>query len=143
MSFVQINWKPGSRQLRSFGLVVLVGFSLLGTVRLLWPGPGHPGHIGASALVCFGIAAVAGGLGLTGAKAALPFYWAWMGMACVLGAIMSRVLLGLFFYALLTPLGLVMRLTGRDRLQLHRRNMDSYWHDVPAVPDVSRYERQF
>ena len=142
MSLVQINWNPGPRQLRNFGLVLLVGFSVLGAVRLLWPAGPQTGRSAVLAVVFFGIALVGGGIGLTGTRAALPFYWAWMAIAFVLGGIMSRVLFGLFFYGVLTPLALIMRLTGRDRLQLRRRPTDSYWHDVPAVSDASRYEHQ-
>jgi hypothetical protein len=94
------------------------------------------------ALVFFGIGLVVGGIGLTGTRAALPFYWAWMAIAFALGGIMSRVLFGLFFYGLLTPLALLMRLTGRDRLHLRRCVTDSHWHNVPAVRDLARYERQ-
>jgi polyferredoxin len=142
MSLIQINWNPGPRQLRGFGLVILVGFGVLGAARLLWPAGAESDRGIALALAFFGIALAVGVIGLTGTRAALPFYWAWMAIAYGLGGIMGRVLFGLFFYGLLTPLALLMRLTGRDRLQLRRRATASHWHSVPAVNDLGRYERQ-
>jgi hypothetical protein len=41
----------------------------------------------------------------------------WLGLAHVLGAVMSRVLLSLVFLLLVVPVGMVQRLAGRDRLR--------------------------
>ena len=143
MSLVQINWDPDARELRKFGVTMLVGFGLIGLALHLWPW-GWPFHRNpGAALVCFGVGAAAGLLGLTGTRAALLFYWPWMGVAFVAGNIMSRILLGAFFYGMITPMGLVMRLVGRDRLKVRRKNRETYWEDIPPVADRSRYEHQF
>ena len=43
----------------------------------------------------------------------------------------GRVVLALFFFIVLTPLGLVLRLLGKDTLRLRRPvNVDSYWSEV-------------
>jgi hypothetical protein len=136
MSLVQIEWSPVKKGLRDFGKAMLIGFGLIGL--LFW---WQVGFAACAWLWAFG--AVAGVLGLTGTKAAMPFYWAWMGIAFVMGNIMSRVLVVLFYYGMITPFGLVMRLAGRDKLQLHAKGRDTYWHDIPPAPDKTRYERQF
>lgn len=44
------------------------------------------------------------------------------------GKIAARLLMAVLFYAVVTPIGLVMRLTGRDSLSLRRRpDAPSYW----------------
>lgn len=137
MSLVQINWKASKKDLFWFGVCMIVGFGLIG--GLLWWKAYRT-----AAIVCWVVAGVCGGLGLTRTSAALPFYWAWMSIAFVLGNIISRLVLAVFFYGMITPMGLVMRLCGRDKLTLRRRTVDTYWVDAaPPAPDKSRYERQF
>jgi hypothetical protein len=137
MALVTINWTPTPRELRKFGLAMIVGFALIGTVFLLVLGRPN------AAIACYIFGAIAGILGLTGSKIALPVYWAWMAVAYVMGNIISRVLLTLFFYLLITPTGLLRRFFGHDPLQLHRRATASYWHDLPPIKNKKRYERQF
>lgn len=48
-----------------------------------------------------------------------PIYNGWMKFGTVVGALNTRVLLGLIFYVIITPSGFVMRLLGRD--PLHRK----------------------
>ncbi len=74
-----------------------------------------------------------------------PIYYAWMSLAFVLGFVMTRVILTVFFFVVLTPVGLVFRLIGRDAL--HRkldRSAATYW--IPKeypIADRSRYEKFF
>jgi hypothetical protein len=136
MSLVRINWRPGARELRRFGAVVLVGMGLIGLALHLWLGRPQ-GAMGA-----WVAGAVVGLAGLTGTRVALPLYWAWMGVAFVVGNVVSRVALCALYYGLFTPMGLVMRLVGEDRLRLRRRE-GSYWVDVRADGASPRHERQF
>jgi hypothetical protein len=94
-------------------------------------------------VVCWFIAAVAGALGLSGSRAALPVYWAWMGVAFVLGSVIGRVLLAGVFYLVFSPMGVVMRLMGRDPLRLKRREVGTYWVELPPTPSGESYGRQF
>lgn len=74
-----------------------------------------------------------------------PLYIGWMKFAFLLGWINTRLILGLFFYLILTPVGLIMRLFGRD--PLHRkfdRKSTSYWEKrPPAEFKPERYEQLF
>lgn len=135
MALVEINWKPTPRELRKFGVTMIVGFAILGGLAY-WRD--HP----TLALVFACIGAGAGLLGLTGTRLALLVYLPWMAIAFVLGNIMSRVLVAVFFFGLITPMGLVMRLFGRDKLQ-RKNKRASYWDDLPRSTDRARYERQF
>ena len=54
-----------------------------------------------------------------GAPALLaPVHRAWMAVGSALGWVNTRILLGAVFYLVVTPIGAVMRLTGRDPLRL-------------------------
>jgi hypothetical protein len=74
-----------------------------------------------------------------------PLYIGWMKFAFVLGWINARLILGVFFYLVLTPLGLVMRLFGRDVLyRKFDRKATTYWvKREPAEFKRERYERLF
>lgn len=136
MSMVRINWHPTAAELRKFGVAMLVGFGLIGGL-FFWK------QMPTVATVCWIFGAVAGVLGLTGTRAALPVYAGWMAVALVMGNIVSRVLLAVIYYVVFTPMGLIRRLLGHDRLQLRRRQQDTYWVDAPRVTDPAQYERQF
>src|SRR5688572_16920764 len=108
---LKVNWRPSDRDLRFFGLVLWIGFGLIGGL-LFWRG-----HREAATIVW----AAAGAVGLLAVvlpRAARPFYAAWMGVAFVVGSVVSRVILALFFFGVLTPIGLFFRLRGRDALRL-------------------------
>jgi hypothetical protein len=68
-----------------------------------------------------------------------------MGLAILLGWVMTRVILFLTFYLMITPLGLLMRLFGYRFLDLSwgdRR--ETFWHSRPSQePPAMHYERQF
>ncbi len=135
MALVDINWKPTPHELRKFGVTMIIGF---GVFALLAWWRGHP----TLATVFAGVGAGAGLLGLTGTRAALVVYLPWMAIAFVMGNIMSRVIVGAFFFGVITPMGLVMRLGGRDKLQRKNRRA-SYWDRLPPPSDRAGYERQF
>ena len=143
MPFVQLNWKPNPKQLRQFGAIFLVGFVLIGSVKYFWQWEWFIRRDEKVGLIFIIIGLVIGGIGLTGTRLALPFYYLWMGIAFVLGNIMSRVIMALIFYGIVTPLGLLARLIGRDKLQLKKRDTKSYWQDNSLPEEPEKYERQF
>jgi len=72
-------------------------------------------------------------------------YFVWMAIGLVLGTIMTSIILTIVFVVAITPIGLVMRLLGKDPLQ---RKLDpeasTYW--IPKthlIEDKSRYEKYF
>ena len=88
-----------------------------------------------------------GGLGIVGIL--LPrfmryVYLAWMVVVFPIGWLVSNLLLTMVFCLVVTPLGLVMRLTGRDPM---RRALDpdrsSYWEKRPSPPEARAYFKQF
>ncbi len=135
--------KASRRELRSFGLVVGGAFGALGVLQYVLKGAIPPGPL-------LGVSVVLVGLGL-GAPAALrPVHYIWMKFALALGFVMNRVILAVIFFVLITGLGLVQRVVGRDRLYrkftpfARRERSESLWV-LRKVPDPApeSYERQF
>jgi hypothetical protein len=120
---------PASRrQLRQFGGIVGGGFALLGVLPwALRRGEPRPILLGLGALLALGALAWPEGLRWP--------HRAWTALGHVLGWINTRILLGVVFYLVVTPIGAVARLFGRDPM---RRRFDpkasSYRQDREARP---------
>ncbi len=75
-----------------------------------------------------------------------PVYHSWMAFSHKLGWLMSRVILITLFYLVLTPVGLIMRVLGKDFLnkEFDRDSSQSYWIKKEKNNfDKQGYERQF
>ena len=73
-----------------------------------------------------------------------PIYFVWMVFAAILGWIMTRVVLSLVFYLIISPIGLVTRIIGEDFLALKKKNLDSYWNHRHSSIELNQdYEKQF
>jgi len=74
-----------------------------------------------------------------------PIRFILMRISFAIGWVNTKVLLFLTFYLVITPIGLIMRIFGKDLLnQKIERNKSSYWIEREEVPfDKSRYERLF
>lgn len=128
------------RALRSFGLVV--GGVLLGVAA--WIGWRHGWRPAPWAYALGGAGLLLVLLGLAWPVALRLPYRAWMALAFVLGFVMTRVILTVTFCLVVVPIGLLMRLSGRD--PLHRRlepDRPSYW--IPRETDEApeRLERYY
>jgi hypothetical protein len=131
----QLKTDPAT--LRKFGLVVGGVFLALGLL-FLWRHPHRtPYFAWPGGTLMF--------LGAVLPRALRWIYVAWMSLAFVLGFIMAHVILALLFFLVLTPLGLLARLTGKDFLSLKLdRAAKSYW--LPRTQksrSAADYERQF
>lgn len=122
------------KKLRSFGLLVgLVAAAIGGW--LFWKGHG---------VILLGAGLFLMLLGVTMPKWLKPLYIPWMALALVLGFVMTRVLLTIVFVVIITPLGIVMRWTGRDPLrQKLDKSTHSYW--MPKAPhgDLKKHLQRY
>jgi hypothetical protein len=148
MALIEINWRPDRRRLRRFGWAALVAFAAVGA--LVWWRRSLPGFALAPetaldvACGLWGLAAACGVLSLAAPAALGPLYVGLSAVGLPIGWVVSHVVLAVIYYGVLTPIGLVMRLVGRD--PLHRRfdrSAKTYWQRRPPVDDVKRYFRQF
>jgi len=103
-----------TKRLRTFGLLVGGIFLLIGLWPLLWRG---------EALRMWAILLSVGLVtpGIVWPQSLVPVYRVWMMFGHVLGWINTRILLGLVFFGLITPIGQVRRLFGKDSM---RRNFE-------------------
>ena len=128
----------GARDLRRFGLLVGGVFALL--ALWFWYRERHFWWwclIPAVPLLL---------LGAIHPKSLRVVYLGWMSLALVLGLVVSTILLTLFFYLVITPMGLVARLVGKDFLSLKLNPAESsYWirREQSVERNPSEYERQY
>ena len=67
-------------------------------------------------------------LGVLNSKLLTPLNKLWFRFGIILGAFMSPIIMGLVFFIVVTPTGILMRIFGKDLLRLKiRKNMNSYW----------------
>lgn len=73
-------------------------------------------------------------------RALAPLYKGWMALGHVLGWINARIILGFVFFVVVMPIGLVMRLFGKDFLRMRRNRSGSYWivRDRELTPQSMR-----
>jgi hypothetical protein len=68
----------------------------------------------------------------------------WLRFGDILGRVISPITLGLIFFILIAPIGMLTRLFGRDELLLNRANKRSYWLMRDKYNDkFNSFERQF
>src|SRR4051812_25859696 len=128
------NHGPGSE--RSFGLVFAAFFTVLAAHRA-WTGQDYL-WLAVAAIVMIVLA-------LTVPAVLAPFNRLWYRFGMLLSRIFQPVVLGLLFFVTVTPIALIMRLTGKDPLRLRfAKDLDSYWivRD-PSGASGSSLNRQF
>jgi len=129
--------KSERSDLRKFGISVGIVVGIIGGL-LLWRGrDSYPYFLIISAFLVLS--------GLLFPRVLLPLQKAWMTMAVVLGWFMTRVIVAVLFYIIVTPIGLITRISGKEFLQLKiDRSRESYWLYRRERPfDKKDYERQF
>lgn len=83
-------------------------------------------------------------VGLVKPRWTAPLYAGWMLAAFPVGWVMSYVVASVVYFAVVTPIGLVARLTGRDAMgRRFDPHAPTYWRDTPEVDEPKRYYRQF
>ena len=85
------------------------------------------------------------GLGLIFPIVLKPIYLVWMIFSVILGWFMTRLILSLLFYFVITPIGISLRLLDKDFLDLKKKETrGSYWNMRDSKIEKSQnYEKQF
>jgi hypothetical protein len=69
---------------------------------------------------------------------------AWMWLGVMLGRFFNPITLGMLFFLLITPVGVLTRLFGRDELLLKKKNKKSYWLARQKTDEkFNSFEKQF
>jgi len=115
-----------ARELRRFGFVMAGAFGVFGVIAV-W----RDKSWGVYSLALAGAFFL---VGLIFPRLLAPIEAGWMAFARVMSVVMTYVILTLSYYLVITPMGLLMRLLGKDLLELKRKPaQSSYW--VPVDPD--------
>jgi Saxitoxin biosynthesis operon protein SxtJ len=75
---------------------------------------------------------------------AILFHRAWMRLAAALGYVNSRIILGILFVVVITPMAAIMRLLARDPLLRRGAPRDTYWVPRECTRQAAEsFERAF
>lgn len=74
-----------------------------------------------------------------------PVFQLWLKIAHTIGRFNTQLFMSLVFLVIFMPIGLVMRLFGRDPMKRKMQVQGTYWepYELEGLKDKSRYERQF
>ena len=136
MAVIDINRNPSERELRWFGVMLAIFVAIVGL--LFW-------RAGASrvATIVWGAGAALTLIYAAARPLRRPVYLGWIYAAYPIGWTVSHLLLGGIYYLLVTPIGLGLRMAGRDPMQrAFDRSARTYWTPHDPGEDVSRYFKQ-
>ena len=66
-------------------------------------------------------------LALINSKILTPLNKTWMKFGLLLGKVVSPIVMGFIFFFVVTPTGILMRIFGKDLLNLKKNNQNTYW----------------
>ena len=104
---------------RSFGIVFFLVFLLIGSYPLFKGGD--------LKIIPLLIAIIFLILGVINSKLLTPLNKFWFKFGLLLGQVISPIVMGVIFFLVVTPIGYLMRLFGKDILRLKKTNDNSYW----------------
>ena len=118
---------------KSFGIVFFVVFLLISLYPLL-----NNESIRIWSLVISIIFLI---LGILDSKILSPLNKIWFKFGIFLGKIISPIIMGIIFFLVVTPIGLIMRIFGKDVLNLKYNKNKSYW--IEKNGPKSKMKNQF
>ena len=132
------NIDSSPRELRKFALAMAIPLALIGAF-LLWRGRGYYWYffVASGLFIC---------LGLLVPVVLMPLHKVWMTFAVIMGWFMTRVILCVLFFIVLTPMALLLKLLGKDLLdmKLDKDSSGSYWRVRSEDDSENRdYRKQF
>ena len=118
---------------KNFGIVFFVFFSIISIFPLL-----KNEDIKIWAVI---IAIIFLILGLLNSSILYPLNKIWFKFGILLGNVVSPIVMGIVFYAVVTPTSIIVRMFGKDLLNLKKNNKKSYW--IEKLPTKSKMKNQF
>jgi hypothetical protein len=138
LSEIEVN----HQRIRDFGRVMLVVISFIIPLFLIWR---NDWSLTTASSVFFGAGLAIFMLSLVKPDALRGIYRYWMALAVVLGLFMTKVIISLVFYLLMTPIGLMRRAWVGDPLKIRfDKKAESYWIEKEVrKPAPESYEKQY
>ena len=119
---------------RNFGIVFFIVFLVVS----LWPLTyGEPIRIWSAIISLVFLI-----LGLMNSKLLTPLNKLWFKFGMILGAIVAPIVMGFIFFLVVTPIGLFMRIMGKDLLnKKYDKKKNTYW--INKNQNISSMKKQF
>ena len=118
---------------RSFGIVFFAVFLIIAIYPLIYSGDVRIWSVIISFIFLI--------LGLLNSKILTPLNKLWFKFGIFLGTIISPIIMAIIFFLVVTPIGLIMRLLGKDVLNLKYNKNQSYW--IEKNGPKSKMKNQF
>tara|TARA_B100001109_G_C18445117_1_gene281833 strand:+ start:33 stop:416 length:384 start_codon:yes stop_codon:yes gene_type:complete len=118
---------------RSFGIVFFIVFFLIALYPLINSGELRIWSLAVSLIFLI--------LGLINSKILTPLNRIWFKFGIFLGKIISPLVMGFIFFLVVTPIGFIMRILGKDLLNLKYNKNNSYW--IKKNGPKSKMKNQF
>lgn len=118
---------------RSFGVVFFIVFLLIALYPLL-----NNNEIRLWSLIISVLFLI---LGILNSKILSPLNKVWFKFGLLLGKIISPIIMGVIFFLVVTPIGFIMKLLGKDLINLKFNNEKSYW--IEKSGPKSKMKNQF
>ena len=118
---------------KSFGIVFFIVFLVISIFPLF-----NNGEIRIWAIILSIVFLI---LGLSNSSILTPLNKLWFKFGILLGSFISPIIMGLVFFLVVTPTGIIMRIFGKNLLNLKRNNKKSYW--IKKKELISKMKNQF
>ena len=118
---------------KSFGIVFFIVFFIIALFPLI-----NNSEIRVWAVIISLIFLI---LGLINSKILTPLNKAWLKFGIFLGKIISPLIMGIIFFLVVTPIGLLMKMLKKDLLNLKFNKQKSYW--IEKTEPKSKMKNQF
>ena len=118
---------------KNFGIVFSIVFLIIALFPLINDGSLRTWSLIVSTIFLF--------LGLINSKILTPLNKIWFKFGFLLGRIVSPVIMGVIFFLVVTPTAFIMRLVGKDLLNLKFNKYKSYW--IEKTGSKSNMKNQF
>ena len=135
--FRHVKWQPDARELRRFAIAMLIGFFVLGALSA-W----KTKAIGTGSIVLWSIGAALAAAAFVPKLGRIAYLAIYLPTS-IIGYVVSNVMLTLMFFLVITPLGIILKLMGKDPLQQQRPRRTTQWTPVRETKTEDSYYRQF
>ena len=128
-----MNGKKNLPSNKNFGITFFVVFLLIALYPLSYGGDIRIWSISISLMFLI--------LGFINSNILTPLNKLWFKVGFFLGIIISPIIMSIIFFFIVTPIGLIMRLLGKDLLKLKYNKSKSYW--IKKNDEKSEMKNQF
>jgi len=110
---------------KNFGIVFFIFFLIVGTYPIFFQGELRIWSLIVSIIFLL--------LGIINSRFLTPLNLLWFKFGMLLGRIVSPIVMGLVFFLVVTPTGLIMRILNKNLLRLKKKNIKTYWIERSSI----------